>query len=455
MAGFITQSVPVETPLVPHDFRHAIAIGETGCGKTTGFMLPNLQDRLSKGYGVFAVDFKGTLGLQIKALAKETNRLEDVIEIGVPWGSSFDLMHGVDSGMFSEMLKNSYQEKETDFWSSAGINIGVKVFELFSTIDLIKELLVTPALYEELEAYTLEVKSIGDVLVSKETLSRFVDNFQSFNRVISHRMENKRLSMRNKVLVEQYTKSTEEHLNDLDGFVSEIDIGSPSSGNGGVLFSLRSMFMALDQHLFSGKEDIVQWLEEGKIVVVRSDVLDVRITQLFTQYLFKRLMSRLGNNPITLFIDEFQRVVTEGNVPYVDVFREKRVELIAAIQNEMQLENKLGENECDEFLANVIHRFEFANRGENSLKTFMYLYEGRQKKSKPIFQKDNELYTSQHEWQGINNQVILLKGEWIYLRHERLYKCTVMNIQTRALQSYHILDDNSLLKLKGQLKKSA
>lgn len=455
MAGFITENIPVKVPLVPTDFRHAIAIGETGCGKTSGFILPNLQARITSSYGIFAVDFKGSLGLQIKALAADADRLDDVIEIGVPWGHSFDLMHGVDSMMFSEMLKNSYQEKEVSFWNTAGINIGVKIFELFSTIDLIKELLVDSKLYEELDEYALDVKSFGNVVLSKKTLSKFVEDFQEFNDVISQRMADKRLSMRNKVLIEQYVALTKENLDDLESFASEIESDSPASGNGGVLFSLRSMFMTLDQHLFSGKADIVQWLEAGKIVMTRSDVLDVRITQMFTQYLFKRLMNRLGTQPISLFIDKFQRVVTKESIPFVDVFREKKVELIAAIQNQMQLENKLGENECDEFLANVIHRYTFANQEENNLESFMYLHEGRQRKTEPIFQQDKALYISQYKWQRMNNQVILLKGDWIYLRHERLYKCTVMNIQTKELQSYHLLDDNSMVKLKGKIKKSA
>ena len=71
MAGFIKEETPLLTPILPDDFRHSLCFGETGSGKTSSFMLPNIKDRLQKGHGIFAIDFKGNLNLQIKALAKE------------------------------------------------------------------------------------------------------------------------------------------------------------------------------------------------------------------------------------------------------------------------------------------------------------------------------------------------------------------------------------------------
>ena len=44
--------------LIPSDFTHAAIIGETGSGKTTAMIYPNLLDRMQKGYAVFAVIIK-------------------------------------------------------------------------------------------------------------------------------------------------------------------------------------------------------------------------------------------------------------------------------------------------------------------------------------------------------------------------------------------------------------
>ncbi|HIP20123.1 MAG TPA: hypothetical protein EYG70_03270 [Sulfurimonas sp.] len=38
--------------LVPEIFTHAIAFGETGCGKTSSFIYPNLKERMKLKHGV-------------------------------------------------------------------------------------------------------------------------------------------------------------------------------------------------------------------------------------------------------------------------------------------------------------------------------------------------------------------------------------------------------------------
>lgn len=71
---------------VPKDFTNAIFFGRTGSGKTTGAILPIVEDRIKSDYGILIYDFKGNLHLQVKYLANKYNRLDDVIEIGKPWG---------------------------------------------------------------------------------------------------------------------------------------------------------------------------------------------------------------------------------------------------------------------------------------------------------------------------------------------------------------------------------
>lgn len=455
MAGFIKESVNVVSPLVPDDYRHAIAIGETGCGKTSGFILPNLKERIRNGNGIFAVDFKGTLGWQIKALAEKAGRLEDVIEVGVPWGECFDLLKGVDRTLFISMLKSSYEKDEIDFWISSALNLGGKVFDLLSTAQLLKELIGKELLYKEIKMYSLGVDSLSQILSSKDSLTTFTSRYQDFSlkwRLMFAENDSRLnlLSLRNQILVQEYIDSISKDISAISDFAKEIDDESPASGNGGVFFALRSMFGSMTTETFMGDEDMISWLEEGKVIIIRSDILDLTTSQLFMQYLFKRLMNRLGTKPVSLFIDEFQRVVSKESIPYVDVFREKKVELIAAIQNLRQLENKIGESRSDEFLGNIIHNYEFANRNENELTQFEYLQNNKLRRCHPLFIANKVLYGSQYKWQRIKGKDVYIKGKWIYVRHEKQRLCTVMNIANNTFQSYHYLDIGELMKRKKE-----
>ena len=100
MAGFIQETIPTQSPKVLTDFRHALCVGETGCGKTTSFMLPNIADRIKAGHGMLIMDFKGNLHEQVKVLAEQQNRLIDVVEIGVPWGTSINLFQNMSRTLY-------------------------------------------------------------------------------------------------------------------------------------------------------------------------------------------------------------------------------------------------------------------------------------------------------------------------------------------------------------------
>ena len=82
-----TQKSSVEqTLIVPKNFTHSYVVGQTGCGKTSSFINPNLEDRIKNGHGIFLMDFKGAESKTVKFFSDKHQRLSQVLEIGVPWG---------------------------------------------------------------------------------------------------------------------------------------------------------------------------------------------------------------------------------------------------------------------------------------------------------------------------------------------------------------------------------
>ena len=90
--------------LTPVTFTHSIAFGQTGCGKTTGFIYPNLKHRISLGHGILLFDYKGKEHLSTKFLADRAKRLGDVVEIGKPWGESINLVQNMDEEELTTLL---------------------------------------------------------------------------------------------------------------------------------------------------------------------------------------------------------------------------------------------------------------------------------------------------------------------------------------------------------------
>jgi hypothetical protein len=199
------------------------------------------------------------------------------------------------------------------------------------------------------------------------------------------------------------------------------------------------------QNGLDGNVELKELLEDGKIVVLHADTYDENLSLALMNILYKRLLVRNNQRPITLFIDEFQRSVSEDNIPYIDLFREMKVELIAAMQNVQQLENKLGDTRCDEFLGNVLHNYEYANHRENSLETFEYIYRNKKSVAKPIFLTNEEKIFAQIRWQILGYHS--LPVGWIYLRPDGYKRAIISNVKTQEVKYHYMLEKKySLLK---------
>ena len=106
--------------LVPPLFTHACAVGQTGCGKTSSFIYPNLQHRIEQNHGILLYDFKGKEHLSLKYFAHQQNRLEDVVEIGKPWGAKINLIRLMDRASLDTFIKSAtgYSASNT-YWPSS------------------------------------------------------------------------------------------------------------------------------------------------------------------------------------------------------------------------------------------------------------------------------------------------------------------------------------------------
>ena len=444
MTGFIQEKTNEITPIVESDFRHALCIGETGCGKTTSFMLPNIDDRVKKNYGILIVDVKGNLHSDVKVIAKKYARLEDVKEIGVPWGEKINVFENISRSLFLNTLSNIYGYKK-DVWISAALNVAANLYDILALSKNLEELLKN---IKEIEfKYSFDTASLNEILSSFTSFkifideSKFISNVFSVKQIVS--LSKHGICENDLYLVREFVQEFTQVLHKIDDFYKDIDQESPASGNGGSFFTLQSLVSTFSQNGLDGSLELKGLLEAGKIVIIHADAYDESLNLSIMNILYKRLLIRNNTKPITLFVDEFQRSVGEGNIPFIDLFREMNVELIAAMQNIYQLENKIGENRSNEFLGNVLHNYEYANHKANTLSTFEYMYHTKKAVAKPMFITKKEKILAQIEWQ--KSLRYPLARAWMYLRSEGHKRVLIKNVETNETKKHYLLEKKDVL----------
>ena len=436
--GFIKSAPSEKSPTVPYGFRHAMCFGESGCGKTSSFILPNIKERIKQKHGIFVLDYKGTLHPQVKAVAHELGRLKDVVEIGTPWGHEINILAGVSKSLFLEGLELLCGEEKEKFWSTSSLNmIGI----------LYEALMLSAHLVSIGKSIGLNIDqplpfNVQTMIEASRKKSGFEDFETKLRKLCDEFSEIKLSNVANRIspasyrLIEKYTKLILDHADKIEAFYESFDNDTPAAGNGGVQFQMHSLLLTFSTSGLNGTEDILSLLGENKIVLFRADDMPKRLNEVMMHLLYSRLAKRLNSNsPVSLVIDEFQRSVTKKSVPFVDVFREKKVELIAAVQNRELLEIVIGENETKAFLGNIVDQYAFEKED------FRYAHEKKISTAIPMFFDQSELDDIQVEWQkAIISPYEPLEEGWVYDRAADQYTCHIRHAKTGKQKMHFLLE---------------
>ena len=381
--------------LVPETFTHAIAFGQTGSGKTTGFIYPNLEKRIFAGHGILLYDYKGQEHTSVKHFAQKAGRLDDVIEIGKPWGEQINLIGNMGEEeldhFFDAALRHSEENK---YWQNTAKSLGQSVLKvLFSVEQFVKTYLdlcgVDNRLTEHLETHrfnypiTYSVESLVKVCNSGDSLKAFINGFDDLEKRVKkfvYTYAAQSLASR------QAPQDPESHFSDLFasyGHVSStlklvkdsLNLYSSSEDSRTmeiILSSLVGPLLSLSQnHLFNrGDFDITKALNEGKIIVVNTHGLSNEALEGLNTNILNELSIRTRlrhRHPVTLFIDEAQRILSTTTDLPVDVLREGKVDVILATQNRELLVEKIGEVKYKALMGNMTKHIYFQNTREMSL----------------------------------------------------------------------------------------
>ena len=388
--------------IVEENFTHALAVGQTGCGKTTSFIYPNLDKRIQLGHGILLYDYKGIEHLSVKYFAKLHNRLEDVVEIGNPWGESINILEGMTEADLDRFLNNSLGDnKDNTFWQNGSKSLAQAVLDLFRILEEFgasMDKIVNDFSHEERitiafdhYSFKMNIENLLKVCSSLDNLREFTNSLDTIPkelRNIVKRYSKIYLAKRSNLtrvmqhfeellaLVEKSRKTVQKSKNALASYTDKENEHLSQQFMG----SLVAPLATLSQNVYfnRGSFNIVEALNRGKIVVINTQALSDTVMASLNDVILNDLTMRTRRrkkHPVSVFIDEAQRVLTKSTDLPIDVLREAKVELFLATQNSSLLKNKLENDKFNSMMGNLSTKFYYKNFNEESHPNPEYLME--------------------------------------------------------------------------------
>lgn len=158
---------------------------------------------------------------------------------------------------------------------------------------------------------------------------------------------------------------------------------------------------------------------------------------IFNLAIYTRLQKVVNSKmkPVSIFIDEAQKVLNANYLPQVDVCRESKFEYIFATQDEILIENKIGENKFKELFTNIIDKFSFTTNSNDIKNRFEYVDLNSNKKAfaNPIFFDKNELIKVEYLFQKENN---ILKHSDYKSKKDEIY---ILKYDEKLIEDYKVI----------------
>ncbi|QOY50948.1 type IV secretory system conjugative DNA transfer family protein [Candidatus Sulfurimonas baltica] len=434
-----------ETPLVDVNFTHSLCIGQTGSGKTTSFIYPNIKNRMELGHGILFFDIKGSEHLALKKLASDADRLDDVIEIGKPWGSNINIIESLNNRTFATLLMEIVGEPanggSNTFFYNEAISLGSSIFNTLKLKSIISKEL------HELDkdtSFVLEKYfTLGDlysIIYNIDTLYEFIQDGKKFLKSL-HSFIIRNTEYYHGEKSEVYKNIVLNYSNMKVGmkYFTKYDVEADSRSSGekfeasllSVISTLSSGFSFMSTSsakYISEKENplgIVESLQDGKIIIINvrvipDTILELMLDQIFEKMIDLNLQSEKDKKPISIFIDEAQRLINK-DIP-LDVLRSSKVDVLMAVQSEIQLISKFKSREdWQQISVNIAQKYAFRSSffgGDHllsfyvdtaTLNIFEYAkeHDANKLRAKPIFLNKEDFDNVEHSYQ---HKVLKLKN---------------------------------------------
>lgn len=475
--GFIkieSENSVTKPPIAEISFTHCIAFGETGSGKTTSFIYPNLNHRIENNHAILLYDFKSKEHLALKAIAHYHNRLGDVIQIGQPYGAKINIIEYISDANIEKLFDKLFNDNE--WWGTAAVSLSVTIYKILKTLRKINEEaklhglnlryeyeinfarngVFSPEQAIDQKRFNFDIalsfKNIFNIFSQTENFVCFVDGLSLFiNHYRDAIFETYKNNIKSaSVLINLYTTLTEQYAS-IDTYRLmnyKPESNKKSSGHYGVLLIIQNALktVAGQDYLNStdqGAINIIDALNTNKIIVINTASFSPTMLNIFNDSIFEELSRRASDqsekNAISIFIDEAQRVLDEKSDVPIDVLREARVDVFFASQSHFLMLKSMGEKNWFALETNITKQYNFRSKNDEyaSLEDHEYIFQDEEHQAEPIFFNIEYLHKIELLYQnmnGIQKKYNLNKTEIIefdLIEFEKDYKLKIYDIKNK------------------------
>lgn len=487
--GFNLSSKTLPGVTVPLDeFKHALFIGKTGNGKTTGGINPLMDSRIKAGYGMLVFDEKGKEHRVVKSIASHHGRLGDVVELGKPHGIKVNLLSRLSERQMESFIRRLLKRSDESYWTESSVNMAMALIRWLVAIKKLYVFGIETFGMESIdlmETYTDPKTSVThewglsfEPLSAKE-LSGYFHNSTAFamvsqlgdayvNKLVKHILNSIQIKHTQNKALQQMILMGEALIDELHelqiilkGKIIKADL-SEASGNNGSYFMLSSILNVIGANPYVNDpmaSDLSALLSQGKIVVVHTESFSTPILSTLLDQTLESLSTRSKQkriHPISVIIDEANRVLSADSDIRIDVLRESKVEIIMATQNHEQMLTKMGGERWLSFAQNFNTRLHFMGAGAKGKFKVLDELSDRELEAVPMFFDDNELDLI--EWEYQQQQLFGYYSRYIYNKETKiiaLYDHTLMenenkillyDLDTHEMRTITLLPDASRIK---------
>ncbi len=371
------KNTKVKSFILGEEYPHAMVVGETGCGKTSSILLPQIDEimRTQKDAGMLIFDYKGNLSKKVKALAKKHNRLEKIREVGTIWGYRINVLsQDFTQEQFENQLRLNDPLNQDRFWIDNAVNMVAPLYGALTAIrklrkeakrfglDLFKEDSKQQIVLEEISKLEITYQLLYNLVNSKKRYESIVNAMENFLDATHSNMAEiyemfgsyeSAYQKRDTKLLRLYVayKKMDEAIEKLL-MSSKVYVGYEEDNRTlqSIIATVQSVIgdIARTQMCNRSELDIYEALNNGDIVIVNTlnipNAVIPHIVSVLNHDLRKRFSDVGDLNCIYLFFDEAQRLLTPRIDLAMDVLREAKVHIMLLFQNTSLLMDAIGEN---------------------------------------------------------------------------------------------------------------
>ena len=376
---------------IPVDFRHCLILGETGSGKTASIITPIMLERMKKNHGILVFDFKGNYHYTIKTLAKKKRKLQSVIELGKDYGSFTNIIEGLPVEALDKILRPLLGHDIKDkFWEESAIQLGVSILAIIKYMNELVNNYKYPYSFKTLIEIESDAKKIKNLKKEvKKTMNKILNSAYNYSKELNII----------KIILEYY-KTLDKVADDfsLDRMIDDNEKTVLHS----VISTLINPIASLREDSVNIPEiDILKELCNGKIVVFSLNDFDQNVLNAIVSAVFYKIIlfkMSYKDTPMSIIMDEAQKVLNNYFELPLDVLREYKVDVVLATQSIANLKEKLNLNKVEALLANLTHKI-YLNGQDMKVPKYKAYYNNEYYKLTPIEFSKLDKFLAERDYQ--------------------------------------------------------